>query len=358
MIDNLKAIGSDIKRAYDKDKYFASLFLMLFAILAVITMVKPEKFFSMNNFQSMAYQFPQFGLMAIGIMLTMISSGIDLSVVAIANLSSITAALIMRSMVHAGIMGDGQVLLIILFAVAVAMLVGFILGSINGLLISRIGIPAILATLGSMQLFTGISIVLTGGKGLQKLPPLYSKIGNAALFYIIPVPLVIFIVCVIAVGFLLNKTTYGRKLFMVGTNETAARFSGLDTKKLFTRTYMYSGILASIAGLIMMARMNSAKADYGADYTLQCILIVVLGGVKPEGGFGRIGGVTLAILILQFLSSAINMFPAINNFYRVLLWGAALLVVMLFQYLSSARSNRALSGTKESKGLLDRLIAK
>lgn len=336
MIKNLRIFGLDLKKAYDKDKYFASLFIMLFAILAVISIVKPGRFFTSNNFQSMAYQFPQFGLMAIGIMLTMVSGGIDLSVVGIANLSSIIGAIIMRSAIKEG-MGEGQILLVILLSVAVAILTGFLAGCINGILISRIGIPAILATLGSMQLFTGISIVLTQGKALQRLPALYAKIGNAALFEIVPVPLIIFIICTIAVAILINNTTYGKKLYMMGTNETAARFSGLNTKKLYTQTYIYSGLLAAIAGLIMMARMNSAKADYGADYTLQCILIVVLGGVKPEGGFGRIGGVTLAILILQFLSSVINMFPAINNFYRLLLWGAVLLIVMLFKNLSNIK---------------------
>ena len=84
---------------------------------------------------------------------------------------------------------------------------------------------------------------------------------------------------------------------------------------------MLSGLLSSVASLIMMARANSAKAEYGAPYTLQCVLIAVLGGVDPNGGFGKIAGVTLAILILQFLSSGLNMFNQVSNFYRDVIWG-------------------------------------
>ena len=320
---------------HSKDSNVSNLVLMGAAVLLVIAILKPVKFYTFNNFQSMAYQFPQFGLLAIGIMLTMITGGIDLSVVGIANLSAITAALTMMALVPAHATGP-YVLLVMLLSCAIALGVGFVTGLVNGLLVSAVGIPAILATLGSMQLFTGISIVLTKGKGLNRLPPLYPAIGNAAVFGIIPVPLIVFLVFLLLVGVLLKKTTFGPKIYMMGTNMTAARFSGLNIRRLLNQTYIYSGILSSAAGLVMMARLNSAKADYGLEYTLQCILIVILGGVKPEGGFGKIGGVLLAILILQFLSSVINMFPHVSNFYKLLIWGLVLLLVMIFQNFAAS----------------------
>lgn len=317
-----------------KDSSVANLVLMMAAVLVVIAILKPAKFYTFNNFQSMAYQFPQFGLLAIGIMLTMITGGIDLSVVGIANLSAVAAALTMMALVPANASGP-HVPMIVLASCVIALGVGFVAGLVNGLLVSAVGIPAILATLGSMQLFTGISVILTKGKGLNRLPPLYPAIGNAAIFGIVPVPLVVFLVLLLLVGLLLKKTTYGPKIYMVGTNATAARFSGLNIRRLLNETYIFSGILSSVAGLVMMARLNSAKADYGLEYTLQCILIVILGGVKPEGGFGKIGGVLLAILILQFLSSVINMFPHVSNFYKLLIWGLVLLLVMIFQSLTA-----------------------
>jgi len=103
---------------------------------------------------------------------------------------------------------------------------------------------------------------------------------------------------------------------------------------------MISGLLSSVAGLIMMARANSAKADYGSPYTLQCVLIAVLGGIDPNGGFGKISGVTMAILILQFLSSGLNMFNNVSNFYRDVIWGGVLILVLVFNKLLSWRSER------------------
>ncbi|MGA2477985.1 MAG: ABC transporter permease [Spirochaetia bacterium] len=333
-VNTATTIRDRLLTLHRRDGDISNLLLMMGVVLLVIAILKPAKFYTFNNFQSMSYQFPQFGLLAIGIMLTMITGGIDLSVVGIANLSAIAAALTMKALVPASA-GGAHVLLILVLSCVVALCVGFITGLVNGLLVSTIGIPAILATLGSMQLFTGISIILTQGRGLNRLPPLYPAVGNAAIFGIIPVPLIVFLIFLLLVGVLLKKTTYGPKIYMLGTNATAARFSGLNIRRLLNQTYIYSGILSSVAGLIMMARLNSAKADYGLEYTLQCILIVILGGVKPEGGFGRIGGVLLAILILQFLSSAINMFPYVSNFYKLLIWGLVLLLVMIFKHIST-----------------------
>ena len=112
---------------------------------------------------------------------------------------------------------------------------------------------------------------------------------------------------------------------MLGTNDTAARFSGLKVTSLLIRTYMLSGVMAAMAGIVMLANYNSAKADYGASYTL---LTVLLGGVNPNGGSGRLSGVLLSILMLQVLSSGLNMFPEISNFYRPLIWGGVLLLVI------------------------------
>jgi len=322
-----------IAALHRRDSDLANLVIMMAAVLLIIAVMKPAKFYTFNNFQSMAYQFPQVGLLALGIMLTMITGGIDLSVVGIANLSSITAALTMISLVPPSASG-AHVLLVVLLACGIAIVVGLVAGLVNGWLVSTVGIPAILATLGSMQLFRGIAVIITKGKGLNRLPPLYTTIGNAAILGIVPVPLIVFLVLLALVGLLLKKTTYGPKIYMLGANATAARFSGLNIRRLLNQTYTYSGVLSSVAGLVMMARLNSAKADYGLEYTLQCILIVILGGVKPEGGFGRIGGLLLAILILQFLSSVINMFPHVSNFYKLLTWGLVLLLVMIFKYFT------------------------
>jgi simple sugar transport system permease protein len=201
-------------------------------------------------------------------------------------------------------------------------------------------IPAILATLGTQQLFTGFAIVMTEGRPLSRLPILYSQIGNTELFGLLPVPFILYVLVAVAIGVVLGRTSFGLKLYLVGTNPKAAIYAGLENTRILIGTYMLSGLLSSIAGLIMMARANSAKADYGAAYTLQCVLIAVLGGVDPNGGFGTIRGVTLAVFILQFLSSGLNMFEHISNFYRDVIWGGVLILALIFNWIIARRNEK------------------
>jgi simple sugar transport system permease protein len=214
------------------------------------------------------------------------------------------------------------------------MLVGAAAGAINGFLVSKVKIPPILATLGSYELFSGIAIVLTKGKAVSKLPMAYSELMAGKIFGVIPTQLLVFAVVAAFVGFLLSRTTYGPKLYMLGTSEKAARFSGLKNDRLLMKTYILSGVCAALGGLIMLANYNSARADYGTVYTLQCVLIVVLGGVSPSGGKGKLSGVLLAILVLQILSSGLNRFSEINPFFIPLIWGGVLLVVMVLDYFT------------------------
>lgn len=320
-----------LRQFYNVDIHIRRLIVLLAAVLLTMLMLRPDKFFTIANFSTMAGQFPEFGLMALGVMLCMITGGIDLSVVGVANLSSISAALIIaRAIPKTATLG--QALPGIFLAIACAVLIGTMAGILNGLLISKVNIPPILATLGSYELFIGIAIILTKGKPISGLPLVYSQLVAGKIFGKIPVPVIIFVIVAIAVGWLLNKTTFGTKIYCLGTNLKAAGFSGLKTDLLIIKTYMLSGIISSLAGLVMLANYNSAKADYGVVYTLQCVLIVVLGGVNPNGGHGKVGGVCLAILVLQMLSSGLNMFPQISSFYKPLIWGSVLLIVMLLNY--------------------------
>ena len=337
--------NSFFKAAFSKlnsDKHLTRLFV-IFAILFVgLTLINSDRFLTIDNFQSMMYQFPEYGMMALGIMLTMIIGGIDLSVVGVANLTSIVVASILLNMAPKG-SPEGLTTIVIIFAIFVAVAVGVVSGLINGLLVSKIGIPPILATLGSYQFFTGVAIIITKGAALSRLPITYSNAIRTTVLGVIPLSFVIFLAAVLVLSYVLNRTKYGTEIYMMGSNPTASRFSGLKNDRLTIRTHIYSSVLAAIGGLIMLANYNSAKADYGSAYTLQCVLIVVLGGVNPIGGFGKVSGVTMAIFTLQILSSGLNMFPQISNFYRPLIWGAVLLIVMLTNYLLEERESRQIS---------------
>ena len=320
-----------LRALYRRDRHVWRLTLMMVVWMAFMAITKFEKFYTLINVQTMFAQFPEFGLMALGIMVCMITGGIDLSVVGVANLTSICMAMLMKALAT----GDGGLpFYAIPLSFALSMLMGAVAGLFNGALVSKVRIPPILATLGTSELFTGIAIVITNGKAVSKLPRVYATSINSKLFGLIPVQLIFFAAMALVIWYLLARTTYGAKIYMIGTSSTAARFSGIKTDLLLVKTYMLSGLCAALGGMIMLANYNSARADYGTVYTLQCVLIVVLGGVNPSGGSGRISGVVLAILLLQMLQTGINRFPQISSYYISLIWGGVLILIMVLNYFT------------------------
>lgn len=317
---------SFMSRVRGWDSHIVRLVVFLTALCLVFLAFRSREFLSTATWQSMAVQFPEYGLMALGVMLTMITGGIDLSSVGVANMTSAVSATVMLAMAPRGA-SDGQQFVSVLVAVLVALSLGLAAGLLNGFLVAVVRIPAILVTLGTLELFTGVAIVISNGRPISGLPPAYGSVLGGKLLGI-PMPLVVFLVVALLIGFVLHLTSFGAKLYLLGSNATAAKFSGLDSVWLLVRTYALSGLCAGAASLVMLANYNSAKADYGVNYTLLTVLIVVLGGVNPNGGSGRLLGVLLAIAILQILSSGLNAFPQINNFYRPLLFGAVLLIVV------------------------------
>lgn len=313
------------------------LLLITILVFATMSLLKPDLFFTPDNFSSMAFQFPEFGLLSIAMMITMLSGGIDLSVVGIANFSSILAALALTRLIPVDA-SPAQVALYSALGVAISLATGVVCGLLNGFVVAKIGIPPILATMGTMQLFTGIAIVITQGAAVFGVPEPITNLGNGSLWFL-PYPFLIFLAFAAAFALILNRTAYGLELYLMGTNPTASHFSGINNVRVLLRTYMLSGLLAAAAGFVVLARTNSAKADYGSSYTLQAILIAVLGGVNPAGGFGTVFGLILAILTLQFLSSGFNMLR-FSNFFKEFIWGAVLLLVMVINYLSNARRAR------------------
>ena len=163
-------------------------------------------------------------------------------------------------------------------------------------------------------------------------------------FYKKLLPFILFIICTIILTWIMSKTSFGNKVYLVGTNAKSAKFAGINVKKTTLCCYMISGILSAVAGLVSLSRLNSAKADFGTSYTMQTILVAVLGGINPDGGFGNIPGIAFAVIILQTLSSYLNQFPAISNYYRDMIWGIALLAVLVFNiYISKRRAKKAAS---------------
>ena len=308
------------------------LLIMLILVYLLMAFLKPSVFITQKYTVSMLYLFPEYGVLSLAMMLAMISGGIDLSIVATANLAGISSCMFLVKVMpqDPSLITAVGILVLTMF---LALLIGIICGSCSAFLISKIGIPPMLATLGSADLILGLAIAVTKGSSIKGLPPILSDVFNKTFFGILPATTVVFIICCLIVSYILTKTSYGFKVRMMGSNAVAAQYTGINTAKVIFQTYITGGMLAAVSGILMCSRFNSARADFGTSYTLQAILVCVLAGVNPKGGYGKTKGIILAVLILQILSSGFNMFPGISNFLRNLIWGLVLILVIAFNHI-------------------------
>ena len=307
----------------------AKLALLLLALWAVFAIAIGDRFFSVNTLQSMAFQMPELGILSLAMMLALLSGGLNLSIIATANLAGLTIAFVLTHYIPGseGMAWVGWQVLAIASGFAVAALVGLV----NGFVIAYLGVSPILATLGTMTLCKGLAIGLTHGNVISGFPDPIVFIGNGTVFGV-PFALIVFALCALPVAIMLNATPFGAKVYMIGSNEKATRYSGVDTRSILLKLYVFSSLLAGVAAVVMLARFNSANAAYGESYLLVTILAAVLGGVDPFGGFGKVGGLILALIILQVISSAFNLLN-LSQFLTLAIWGGILIAVAAVPHL-------------------------
>lgn len=324
---NWPAIGLPRKlmKSITSDSQLNFLVAVNVVVMVTATFLSGVQFIDLYNLQSMASQVSELGLLAIGVMLAIIAGngGIDLSGIALANMASVIAGTLTPQWISPD---DAPMVYTAVFS-GVCIAVGLCGGMLNGLLISRIGLTPILCTLGTQLLFTGITVVLSNGSAVR-LPYVETMdtLGNGSVFGI-PIGFAIFIAIALAIGGLLRFSPFGVRLYLMGTNLKAARYAGIAQSRMMFTTYVLCGLLASIAGIIIAARTSSAKWDYGSSYVLIAILIAVMAGVKPEGGYGRVICLVFSATALQILSSTLN-FLDVSNFFRDCAWGLLLLLFL------------------------------
>ncbi len=324
---------------------FTLLVILVFVFVGIGSFV-PDRFFTMNNIRSMAYQMPEFGLIALGMMVAILTGGINLSVVTTASMSSIIAAFVLSSE-----LGTTNPMAAIVLAIVACLLFSIVAGTINGVLVAYIGMAAMLATLGTMTLFEGISLNLTKGGAISGFPMEYIAIGNKT-FIGIPIPLIIYAAIVVLTYFLLEKSAWGVKVHMVGSNEVATKYSGINTRRTLFTVYIYSALMSALAGLIMISRYNSAKVDYGSSYLMQSVAAVVLGGTSISGGHGSVIGTVIAVAIIQCVSTGLNIIGIDRNIVDISI-GGVLIVVLAIRYYINVLSNRAMIQERKKKSALN-----
>ena len=303
-------------------KYKSLLGLVL--LIAVVSILNPS-FLSPKNIMNILRQTSVNAVIAAGMTFVILTGGIDLSVGSILGISGAVCASILVS---------GQNVVI---AVLAALVVGVVVGFLNGFIISKGKLQPFIATLATMTVLKGLTLVYTNGNpitlGSNELAMSFGKIGGGTILGI-PTPAMIMILVFMVCYYILHNTKMGRYTYALGSNEEATKLSGLNTDKIKIWVYTISGILASIAGIIITSRLYSAQPTAGSGYELDAIAAVVLGGTSLNGGKGQITGTIIGALIIGVLSNALNILD-VSSYYQTMVKGAVILLAVLLDRKSN-----------------------
>lgn len=317
------------------DRQFGAGVIGLVAFLGIVFIafsLTSRQFLSVANFDSIAFQLPELGLLTLAMLMPIISGGFNLAIIYTANICGLTLAWVL--MQYGGV--DAGLPAFILGSVA-AIAVGALAGCIMGLVIAYIGAHPILVSLAMMIFLRGLGEFLTRGGDISGFPDFLKVIGHGHLAGV-PVPLILFFLAVIVWHVLLTRTRHGFSVYMIGSNIKAANYSGIHTKRTLTLIYTLSGVMCAIAGILMLTRFNSVRVGHGEALLLVTVLACFLGGVDPFGGFGRVVPVVLALIILQVLSSGLNLLGA-NQHLSTAVWGLFLIAVMILRWMAATYRN-------------------
>lgn len=291
------------------NKFFAfyrkyGIFIILLVVLAFFSAFA-DNFLSFDNLLTILRQISMLGIATISVSLIMISGGMDLSVGGQIAVGGIISAWLM---VDIG--------LPIWLVVIISMCIGVLFGVVNGWIAVKLNVYPLIVTLGTMLVLQGLAYVITGGYPIYGLPENYKLLGQG-YWGVIPIPVICFLLVVLASWFLLNKTYFGRHIYAVGGNPEAARLAGVDVERFRIVIYALGSFFTSIASLIMLSRTNSAQPAAGENYPFDCMTAAVLGGVSTIGGEGKIGNAFVGVLIIGILNNGLLLMGVNSNWQDV-----------------------------------------
>ncbi|PPA87291.1 ribose ABC transporter permease [Brevibacillus laterosporus] len=288
--------------------------LGLFLLVIILSIVSSD-FLTVSNIFNVLRQVSINALIAFGMTFVILTGGIDLSV---------GSTLALSSALSAGMMASGGDPFL---AIVVGLLAGLVMGAFNGILVAKGNVAPFIATLATMTVFRGLTLVYTEGKPITGLPDSFGMVGKS-FFLQIPMPVIWMLLSFVALYFILKHTTFGRHVYALGSNEEATRLSGVSTTKVKIWVYSISGLFASLAGIILTSRLNSAQPTAGTSYELDAIAAVVLGGISLSGGKGWIVGTLIGAMIIGVLNNGLNLLN-VSSFYQLVAKGAVILIAVL-----------------------------
>jgi rhamnose transport system permease protein len=317
-----------------------TLLVALFIVLLPIGQAISPEFLTSDSFTTGSLDFSEIALMALPLTLVVVAAEIDLSVASILGLASA----LMATLWNAGLPLE--------LIMPVCIVAGGLCGAFNGLLVTRLGLPSLAVTIGTLALFRGLAFVVIGDDSVTDFPGVWTDraFGNFA-GTAMPNVIVLFAVLAVLFAVLLHFTPFGRSVFAIGANEEAAFYSGLRVKRIKLTLFVLSGAVAALAGVVISLRNSTAAANVGVGFELTVVTAVLLGGVSIFGGRGTIGGVMLALLLLGGIQKALLLSESISSYWIQIVTGTLLISSVLgpnlVRRVSDARRRHSTQSTQE-----------
>ncbi|QPC94860.1 ABC transporter permease [Mesorhizobium sp. INR15] len=272
----------------------ALLVVVAVAIFAINSFASPY-FLDPYSLSDLTFNFTEKGLIAFAMALLIISGEIDLSVAAIIALASTMMGMAVQA-------GAGTPVLVL-----IGIVVGLGCGAFNGLLVTRLGLPSIVVTIGTMSLFRGIAFIILGDQAYKGYPESFAFFGQGYVWWVVSFELVLFLIAAVIYRVVLHRTSFGRRVFAIGNNPVAAQFSGVRVGRIKFILFCLTGLMAGIASVLITSRLGSTRPSIAQGYELEVITMVVLGGVSILGGAGSIVGVVLAAFIMGLVTFGLGL---------------------------------------------------
>ncbi|MGG0658375.1 ribose ABC transporter permease [Rummeliibacillus pycnus] len=297
--------------------------LGLLLIIIIISIMSPS-FLTATNIFNVLRQVSISALIAFGMTFVILTGGIDLSV---------GSTLALTGAISAGMLASGMDPIL---AMLIGLALGAVLGAVNGVIIAKGKVAPFIATLATMTIYRGITLVYTDGKPVSGLgDSMVFQMFGKGYFLGIPVPVITMIVAFFVLYFILRKTTFGRRVYAIGGNEEASRLSGINVDRITIAVYSLTGMLAALSALILTSRLNSAQPTAGESYELDAIAAVVLGGTSLTGGRGWIFGTLVGALIIGVLNNGLNLI-GVSSFFQQVVKGVVILIAVLLDRKKTA----------------------
>lgn len=303
-----------------------AIILILAAMVALLTVMTKGTFLQAQNLINVVRQMSVIAMLALGLTVVIISTGIDLSVGSIVALAAVVATSLAQAPGATNQMYPG-LNLPILVPIAAGLLVGAAAGFVNGFLIARFRIAPFIATLGMMTAARGLALIYSDGRPISKLTPEFNFLGQGEILGI-PVPIVLLAVVVIGSHLVLNNTRFGRHVYALGGNEQAARVSGINLSRVKIGIYTFSGLLAGLGGMVLAGRIGSGNPQLGTGAELDAITAAVIGGTSFTGGIGTVWGTIVGALIIGVLNNGLDLLN-VSPFTQQVVKGVIIVVAII-----------------------------